>query len=121
MAWSYRQDRTDELYSENVGVTLVKGEKLPDTPADPEDSKEMLEKPEQKKGQEDAVVTQVQEYPNQDVPRVIEGEGDTRKDKEIVEAVKGQRKLDEQAEKDAEKAEKQAEKDEKNETAAAKK
>ena len=44
MAWSYRQDRSDEVYADNPGVTLVSGEKLPHTPASPQHAKEMLDK-----------------------------------------------------------------------------
>jgi hypothetical protein len=42
MAWSYRQDRSDETYHE-PGVFLVEGEKLPHTPASAQHAKEMLD------------------------------------------------------------------------------
>lgn len=95
MAWSYRTDRLDEVYSKTPGVTLVEGEDLPDSPASSADAAKML-KPEKK---EEGVTTQFQEHPGQDVPRVIVGEGETKKDKEIVEAVKAREKEEKEQEK----------------------
>jgi hypothetical protein len=61
MAWSYRQDCSDESYHE-PGVALIEGEKLPDTPASAEHAKDLLEpervekreKEEQKKKESEA-------------------------------------------------------------------
>jgi hypothetical protein len=97
MAWSYRSDRIDEVYASKPGVTLVEGKDLPDTPMSSADADEMLKpkKPEQqqdKNGVKGGVVTQHQEHPGQNVPRVIFGEGETTKDKEIVKAAKEQDK-----------------------------
>ena len=59
---------------------------MPDTPASAEDAQESIEQ--QKAKAPKGVTTQYQEYPGQDVPRVIEGEGETKKDKQIVEGAK---------------------------------
>ena len=109
MAWSYRQDRMDEIYHNKVGVGMVDAIAVPETPADFQDalnmgggmdpqaakalSGEPTKKEKVKEGEE--TVTQFQEYPGQNVPRVIEGEGETKKDKEIVKAAKAQPKEDE--------------------------
>jgi hypothetical protein len=106
MAWSYRADRADEVYTDTGGPAIVTGgEQQPDVPTG-----EMLtDKKLRDKKPVEGVVTQFQEHPGQNVPRVIEGEGDTKKDKEIVKAVK-----------EAEKAQKEAEKHQKKEEAATK-
>jgi hypothetical protein len=85
MAWSYRQDRSDEVYAESGGpAILTEGEQQPETPS-PEmvkDKKLRDKKPEQ------GVLTNFQQFPGQNVPRIIVGEGETEKDKEIVKAAK---------------------------------
>jgi hypothetical protein len=43
MAWSYRQDRSDEVYHNQVGPVLVEAEKLPHTPSSSQHAKEMLD------------------------------------------------------------------------------
>ena len=98
MAWSYRADRIDEIYSKS-GVTLVEGEKLADSPATAEDAEKML-KPEKV---EEGTITQFQEFPGQNVPRVIVGDGLTVKDKEIVAAVAAREKAEKETAKEAHK------------------
>jgi hypothetical protein len=90
------------MYSDSVGVTLVKGKDLPDTPMSPEHADEMLNppptvEPKDKDGVKGGVITQHQEYPGQNVPRVIFGAGETVKEKERVQAAKEQDKTEDAA------------------------
>jgi hypothetical protein len=94
MAWSYRQDVSDETYHA-PGVHLVEGEKLPDTPASEEHAQEMLHPAEPTHPISDEgidpkgrTLTQHQEFPGQNVPRFIVGAGETKKDKEIAKSTK---------------------------------
>jgi hypothetical protein len=98
MAWSYRSDIADETYHA-AGVHLVEGTKLPETPADAQHVEDMLKPETAPKG----VTTQFQEYPGQNVPRIIEGEGETKKDKEIVAGVKAEEARQKQVKKETEK------------------
>src|SRR5436190_19040263 len=53
MAWSYRQDSADEIYHDQVGVVLVEGKKLPQTPSSGVDAQEQLDPKKKEKRLED--------------------------------------------------------------------
>ena len=53
MAWSYRNDRSDEVYHNQVGVGLVEAEKLPHTPSSSQDAAEQLDPKKKEKRLED--------------------------------------------------------------------
>jgi hypothetical protein len=89
MAWSYRSDRADEVYTEGGGPAIITGEQAPETPGGMSVEDKKLR---EKKKPVEGVFTQFQERPGQNVPRVIEGEGETAKDKEIVKATKADEK-----------------------------
>jgi hypothetical protein len=48
MAWSYRNDRSDEIYANTSGPAVAQTEKLPRPPADGEDTEVVLHPPEPK-------------------------------------------------------------------------
>lgn len=90
MAWSYRQDRSDEVYTEGGGPAILEGEQTGETPAPEMVMDKKLREKEQKP--KEGVLTQFQQFPGQNVPRIIEGDGETEKDKEIVKAAKADEK-----------------------------
>lgn len=87
MAWSYRQDRSDETYHE-PGVALVEGKKVPHTPRDSEHAEELM-KGEKTKMEKDARMTEHQEFPGQNVPRFVKESDEEKKAREEAEKDKG--------------------------------
>lgn len=88
MAWSYRQDLSDELYSKNTGVTQVEGEKIPETPRSAAHVEEMV-KGEKEKVDKDARITEHQEFPGQNVPRFVKESDEEKKAREEKQKTEG--------------------------------
>lgn len=88
MAWSYRQDLSDEIYHNQVGVAQVEGKKLPATPRSAEHAEELL-KGEKEKPKKDARITEHQEHVGQNVPRMVEPSEEEKKAQEEKDKDKG--------------------------------
>lgn len=106
MAWSYRQDCSDETYHE-PGVCLVEGEKLPDTPANAEHAKDMMDPKRVEKRQKDEEEAQKKAPSPAQKAAADAKQKQENEDRSRIRSEEAQKIRDEEHEKDMEKMRKE--------------